>query len=69
MSKKDAALVLAIRAMGNSQKLAEKLHIKPQAVSQWKRVPLARVYQVAEVTGISHEDLRPDFFKKKESAA
>ena len=68
MIEKDEPLRRAIQAAGTSQKLAEKLEIKPQAVSQWSRVPLRRVFDVERVTGIPHAELRPDFFGKVESA-
>jgi DNA-binding transcriptional regulator YdaS (Cro superfamily) len=62
---KDEALKRAIKKAGNSQKLAEGLGIKPQAVSQWTQIPLGRVFDVERVTGIPHQELRPDFFCKE----
>jgi DNA-binding transcriptional regulator YdaS (Cro superfamily) len=42
-------------------KLARALGgITPQAVSSWDKIPLKRVYQVAEITGIPAHKLRPD---------
>jgi DNA-binding transcriptional regulator YdaS (Cro superfamily) len=37
-------------------------NITPQAVSQWDEVPLKRIFDVERATGISREELRPDFF-------
>lgn len=69
MVEKDEPLVRAIEALGSSQKLASELKIRPQAVSQWKRIPLSRVFDVEKATGIPHEELRPDFFIKRDPAA
>lgn len=59
------ALQKAIAAAGSSKTLAEKLRIKPQAVSQWDRVPASRVLDVERLTGISRHELRPDIFGEK----
>jgi DNA-binding transcriptional regulator YdaS (Cro superfamily) len=48
------------RELGGNRGVAEALGIKPQAVSQWKRIPLSRVRQVATLTGIPASELRPD---------
>ena len=69
MIEKAEPLKRAIQKAGNSQKLAGKLGIKPQAVSQWTQIPLGRVFDVERITGIPHQELRPDFFGEKESAA
>lgn len=42
--------------------LARLLGITPAAISQWERVPLERVHDVARVTGIPVNEIRPDFF-------
>lgn len=68
--RKDSKLKQAFRAAGwNGGKLAAALDIKPQAVSQWKQVPLARVFEVERITGIPAQELRPDFFVQKEPTA
>lgn len=64
MIEKDDGLSRAIAKMGTSKKLADELKIKPQAVSQWSRIPLNRVFKVSELTGIPSHELRPDFFKE-----
>lgn len=46
--------------------LAMRLKIKPQAVSQWTRVPVGRVPEVEAVTGIPRHELRPDFWQAPE---
>lgn len=44
--------------------LARQLKVNKGTVTRWaqKKVPLTRVYQVEEKTGISRHELRPDFF-------
>ena len=44
--------------------LARELKVDKATVTRWAQghVPLTRVYQVEEKTGISREKLRPDFF-------
>lgn len=64
MSKKLTPLERAIGKAGNSAKLAAALNVKPQAISQWKQVPLGRVFEVERITGIPHQELRPDFFEQ-----
>jgi DNA-binding transcriptional regulator YdaS (Cro superfamily) len=68
MDTKDEGLKLAIEAVGNAETLAGKLNITPQAVSQWKKVPLARVFQVERETGVSRHKLRSDFFGAESAA-
>jgi DNA-binding transcriptional regulator YdaS (Cro superfamily) len=49
--------------VGGPSALARLLgNISPQAVSQWRRVPIERVFEVERVTGISRHLLRPDIF-------
>lgn len=50
---------------GRLTSLALKLGINPGAISQWTRVPAERVPAVAEATGLSAHDLRPDVFGPK----
>lgn len=47
--------------------LARKCEVNKATVTRWAqgRVPLTRVYQVEEKTGISREKLRPDFFGER----
>ena len=60
--KENTALQRAIDAAGGVQKLGDRIGVTAQAVSQWSKVPLQRVFAVEKATGISHEELRPDFF-------
>lgn len=43
--------------------IAKKLGIANQCIWAWKQVPLSRVFQVARITGMAPEKLRPDFFR------
>lgn len=43
--------------------IARELKILPQAIHQWRQVPLDRVIEVEKATGIHRSLLRPDFFE------
>ena len=45
---------------GELSRLAKALGITRGAVSVWKRVPASRLGDVARLTGIPAEELRPD---------
>lgn len=68
MSKKrSTALREALAAVGGVNALAEKMTkagspITPQAVSQWKFVPVKRVSAVEKISGVPRQRLRPDIF-------
>ena len=48
-----------IKLAGSQEKLAELLEITQAAISQWKAVPLARIWQL--------KLLRPEWFTKEKS--
>lgn len=57
------ALEKAKAAIGGSTNLARALgDLTPQAVSQWREVPVMRVIDVERLTGVSRHDLRPDIY-------
>lgn len=66
---KDNGLKLAIEAAGTGDKLAAALEITPQAISQWDKIPLNRVFEVERITGIPRHELRPDYFGEKAGTA
>ena len=45
---------------GRKQELAKVLGVTHGALSQWKKVPLERVIDVSDATGIPPHKLRPD---------
>lgn len=62
--KPDKAIELIRAERGLAVRVAEACGIDRAAVYQWERVPIARVYEVAELLGMSVEDIRPDIFRK-----
>jgi len=63
MTKAEAALDLVKAKLGGNAGVASKLGaITPQAVSQWKLVPVRRVLELERLSGVSRHDLRPDIF-------
>jgi DNA-binding transcriptional regulator YdaS (Cro superfamily) len=70
MDHESTPLDLAKQNCGGVARLAEKLNainpdntITPQAISQWRRVPAERAADVAKVSGVPVEQLRPDVFR------
>lgn len=66
---RDAELIRAIELAGGPARLARELSERApdraltlQAISQWDRVPAARVLDVEAVTGVSRHCLRPDIY-------
>lgn len=57
------ALKKAIKIAGGQSALARKLGISQQSIQQWVFVPLKRVKQVSEITGVPREELAPELFK------
>ena len=57
--KIEEGLQLALAAVGRNR-LARGIGVKPQSVGRWRRVPADRVFDVARVTGLDVERLRPD---------
>jgi DNA-binding transcriptional regulator YdaS (Cro superfamily) len=61
----DKALAEAIRKIGNKSKLAGKLGVSHQAVSQWRRCPHTHVIEVEKLSGVPREELRPDLYPRR----
>lgn len=57
------ALKKAIKIAGGQSALARKLGISQQSIQQWVVVPVKRVKQVSEITGVPREELAPELFK------
>lgn len=66
MSNIDLNALLKSRSILPAE-LARMTGVNRATVTRWvqRRVPLERVYQVEEKTGISRHELRPDFFGDK----
>jgi len=56
------AMAEAIRLIGGIRPLARALEIRPQAISQWRRIPPARVLTIERLSGVSRTRLRPDLY-------
>ncbi|HEY2242601.1 MAG TPA: YdaS family helix-turn-helix protein [Xanthobacteraceae bacterium] len=54
--------MLGLDGHGSLTRFAQQLGVSPQAINQWEIVPLSRVPQVEQVTGIPRHELRPDFY-------
>jgi DNA-binding transcriptional regulator YdaS (Cro superfamily) len=51
-----------IRTHRLSTAIAKALGIQRQAITQWTEVPWNRVLKVAEVTGLTPHEIRPDIY-------
>lgn len=58
----DPGLEQAIRAVGGITELARRIGISQPSVSNWERVPAARVIAVEAATGVARDVLRPDLY-------
>jgi DNA-binding transcriptional regulator YdaS (Cro superfamily) len=56
----------AIEKAGGKSKLARLLDITPQAVDQWKEIPVAQVLKIERALGIPRDLQRPDFYPPAE---
>ena len=59
----------AIEKAGSVKALAERLGIRPQAISQWKRVPIEHARAISALTDTPLHELRPDVWIQSESIA
>ncbi len=57
------SLERAIAAAGGNSALARAIRVSPQAISQWREIPIKRLKAVEKATGIRREDLRPDLYE------
>jgi DNA-binding transcriptional regulator YdaS (Cro superfamily) len=59
------AEIVAGQKKGALTILARKLGITQAAVSQWKKIPLARAIQIEALTKgkITRQEMRPDFWR------
>jgi len=54
----------AIKAAGSISKLARALGISPQAVWQWREIPVRHVISIERIFGVPREELRPDLYRR-----
>lgn len=61
----------AVEAAGGQSELARQLRVTRSAISQWDKIPMDRVFEVAAITKIAAHELRPDIIPApaQESAA
>ncbi len=59
----------AVKDRMSLARLAREIGITRGAVAQWEKVPAERIGDVARVTGIPMERLRPDLFEASGQAA
>lgn len=59
--QKDQILIEVLDRVGPIR-LAAQLGITAQAISQWRRIPIARVLDIERITSIPREKLRPDIY-------
>jgi pyruvate kinase len=62
MWERDPVLHEALQRRGAVTAIAQAAGISTAAVSQWRKVPAWWVLTVAEVTGYSPHELRPDLY-------
>lgn len=61
------SLEKAKTAAGGNTGLAKLIGgLTPQAISQWRRVPVERVLDVEKATGVPRHELRPDIYPPPE---
>jgi lambda repressor-like predicted transcriptional regulator len=66
MPKQPDKIVAKIHATrGLSAKIARACGTHRSAIYQWKQVPAPRVHDVAEIMGLTPEQIRPDIFKPR----
>ena len=63
-----AALSRAVAAAGGAVRLGHQLGLHVASVTAWTFCPAGRVAEVATITGVSRNDLRPDLFPRADTA-
>lgn len=59
---RDPILISVFETFGGVSKLAKHLNLTRQSVSQWDKVPLKYVREIARITGLTPAELRPDIY-------
>ena len=55
-------IAAAAQAVGSRFRLAGLIGLTPAAIYRWKRIPADRVKQIAKLTRVPREKLRPDLY-------
>jgi len=61
-TKNQSVLNKVLKEHGGPAGLGAKLSISKQAVGKWTQVPVDRVLDIENITGVSRHDLRPDIY-------
>jgi hypothetical protein len=62
----DKAIVKIRSERGLPVRIAQTCGIARTAVYEWTRVPIERVHVVADIIGMTPEQIRPDIFRPKQ---
>ena len=65
----DQIILDVIKAVGSQRKLASRLGISHQSITQWRQIPSTRAIEIEKITGISRHRLRPDVFGPPDTLA
>ena len=57
----------AIELAGGPAVVGKRFGISSQAVSQWELVPPNRVLIIEQMSGVSRQKLRPDYYPEEDS--
>ena len=60
--ERSPALSQIFKKRGSASELAKSLGVTRAAISAWREVPVTRLKEVSQLTGIPREKLRPDIF-------
>ena len=59
------ALLYALDKIGGTVRMAEAAGVSPQAVSQWRHIPIHHVVTISKRTGLPRHRLRPDLYEAR----
>lgn len=64
MGMSDNVLAQIVEKAGSVKALAQAVGVKPQAVSQWRQIPIDRAKKIADIFNVPLHVLRPDVWEK-----
>jgi DNA-binding transcriptional regulator YdaS (Cro superfamily) len=65
----ETPITIAIKRAGSVKALADVAGVRPQAVSQWDRIPVERAVRISDALGIPRHVLRPDLYEAPKADA